>query len=708
MKSLIRFFAIACGSVGLFLSTPAWAADLDELQEQAIKAAVKKAAPWIVQIETTGGTEVIPTGPPGRGGQVRKGVGPTTGVIVSADGFVITSAFNFANKPQKIFVSVPGHKDRYIGEMQATDHTRMVTLLKIMDAPQGLPVAEVSPKDKIAVGQTVIALGRTLDPIADHSPSVSVGIISALGRIWGKAIQTDCKVSPANYGGPLVDLEGKVVGILVPASPSAEDEAAGVEWYDSGIGFAIPLEDINKVLDKLKQKKDLSKGTLGIQPQGQDIYSTLPVVATVAPGSPADRAGIKPGAKILAIDGHAVVNHAQIRHRLGPKYDGDEVKIKFQNSDEKEPKEVNVVLSATVETVARAYLGILPMRDDPELGVEIRYVFPGGPAAQAKLLPGDRITKVGLGAAKPGNFFNGQVSGRDQLATFLATQRPGSEIKFEVVRKEGGKTEEVTVKLGDYNEDLPDAKAVLPDASKKKALEPRKTVPPVQPQPKVTPKEDPKVSFFERSNESGDRKFYVYVPDGKRYDPQIAHGVIVWLHPPGKGKKDAIEDIEYFWERNLCDKYNWIFIAPVADDPKTGWVGSDADSIREAVTAVSKDYTVDPRRIVVHGMDQGGEFAYYMGFHARDMFRGVVAVGSALGNAVKSPIPNQPLAFFVVVGNKDPLLPQVQETKSKLDKEKYPVTYREVADMAHQYLTHELADKTFDDVLRWLDCMDRM
>src|SRR5207248_10979450 len=120
---------------------------------------------------------------------------------------------------------------------------------------------------------------------------------SALNRIWGKAVQTDCKVSPANYGGPLVDLEGRVIGILVPASPSAEDETAGVEWYDSGIGFAIPLEDINKVLDKLKQKKDLHKGVLGIQPQGTDIYSAAPVVATVAPGSPAERAGIKPAAK---------------------------------------------------------------------------------------------------------------------------------------------------------------------------------------------------------------------------------------------------------------------------------------------------------------------------------------------------------------------------------------------------------------------------
>src|SRR5207302_807641 len=81
-------------------------------------------------------------------------------------------------------------------------------------------------------------------------------------------------------------------------------------------------------------------------------------------------------------------------------------------------------------------------------------------------------------------------------------------------------------------------------------------------------------------------------PDGGRYDPQISHGMLVWLHPPGKGNEKQIEDIKVFWESSFCDKYNWIFVAPVADDPKSGWVGSDADLIRDAVTTISKEYTV--------------------------------------------------------------------------------------------------------------------
>src|SRR5262249_52477606 len=156
-------------------------------------------------------------------------------------GFVITSSFNFANKPSDVFVGVPGRKDRFRAQVIATDHTRMLTLLKI-DA-KDLPVPTVCPKKDIVVGQWALALGRTLDPDLEHPPSFSAGIVSATGRIWGKAIQTDAKVSPTNYGGPLVSIDGRVLGVLVPLSPRGTDDTAGFDWYDSGIGFAIPLED---------------------------------------------------------------------------------------------------------------------------------------------------------------------------------------------------------------------------------------------------------------------------------------------------------------------------------------------------------------------------------------------------------------------------------------------------------------------------------
>ena len=106
-------------------------------------------------------------------------------------------------------------------------------------------------------------------------------------------------------------------GVLVPASPRSEEETAGVEWYDSGIGFAIPLQDINAVLPRLREGKDLRRGLLGIAPKSSDIYGVVPEVATVVPDSAAAHAGIKPGDIIKEIDGEKVVRQAQVMHLLG-------------------------------------------------------------------------------------------------------------------------------------------------------------------------------------------------------------------------------------------------------------------------------------------------------------------------------------------------------------------------------------------------------
>src|SRR5262249_24106104 len=162
-----------------------------------------------------------------------------------------------------------------------------------------LPVPAATPKKEIRVGQTCAALGRTWAS-ADAPPSVSVGIVSALDRVWGKAVQTDAKVSPVNYGGAPLHPGGPARGLLLPAPPRAEGETAGVEWYDSGIGFAIPLEDVLVALPRLQQGKDLKKGLLGVTPKHSDTDFAEPAeVASVAPESAAARAGIKSGDVIV-------------------------------------------------------------------------------------------------------------------------------------------------------------------------------------------------------------------------------------------------------------------------------------------------------------------------------------------------------------------------------------------------------------------------
>jgi S1-C subfamily serine protease/predicted esterase len=683
--------------VALLAARPALAQDITEQEEQAIKAAVAKVAPSVVQIETSGGTEIITAGP--RGQQVRKGVGPTTGLIISSDGYVISSAFNFANKPTAIFVTVPGHKERYVAKVVANDQTRMLTLLKI-DA-NGLTVPQAAPKKDIKIGQWSLALGRTLERPEDRelkgSPSVSIGIVSALNRIWGKALQTDAKVSPVNYGGPLVAITGQVLGVLVPASPQGEGETAGLEWYDSGIGFAVYMEDINAAFPRLKEGRDLRRGLLGITMQGNDQYGATPTIATVAPDSAASRHGIKPGDVITEIDGQPVHNHAQVLHKLGGKYDGDTVNVTIKRGNETIKIE-NIKLSGALTSYPHAWLGILPLRDDPEPGQEIRYVYPASPADAAKLKEGDRIMKIGSGPAPPQAF-----TGRDQLTAKLNPLPPGTEVKLEVLRKADKKTETVTVKLGVLPDTVPEK---LPDlATLKRALEPLKGA-----QPKGEPKpeekkdaKDPETGFLKRTNAARDHDYWLYVPANrdKKFEQNVAHALVIWLHPVGKNKEKDFEEFVDVW-RDICDDHHIILLMPKSEN-ENGWLPAEADAVVGMVGEVSGQYTIDRQRVIAHGMGLGGQMAFYMGFRDRGLIRGVATTGAVLASALKDNVANQRLQFFMVAGGKDPLAKDIQESKTKLASNKFSVVYREIPEMGHQYLDA----KTLLELTRWIDSLDR-
>lgn len=696
---------------------------LNAANEQALKEAARRVAASVVAIETSGGTEMVG---PARGQQVRKGVGPTTGLVVGAEGYIISSAFNFANKPTAIFVSVPGRADKFVAKVVATDQTRMLTLLKI-DATD-LFVPNRAPKGDIRIGQWALALGRALDPNTERPPSVSAGVVSALNRIWGKAIQTDAKVSPINYGGPLVDIDGRVIGVLVPASPTGDGETAGVEWYDSGIGFAIPFEDVLAILPRLKEGKDLRRGLLGITAKTRDNYEVPPTIGTVAPESAAAKAGIQSGDIILEIDGQPVANQTQLLQTLGPKYEGDTISLKIRRGKE-EIALKNVTLQGQVSSFQSSFLGIVPLRDDPELGVEVRYVYPKSPADVAGIKPGDRIMKVGPPDAKELQPF----SGRDELRSFLDLLLPGSEMKAEVKRKDGDKTETLKIKLAAVPDVVPDA---LPEFStEKKALAPRKQIPAPRPQEKAKPaempgrdpktppkdsppaeildklrpakpaeekKEEPKkaeTGLLERTTPAKDHQYWVYVPEN--YDPNVSHALVIWLHAAGQGGKDA-KDMESIWG-DACAEQHIILVGPKSES-ETGWLASEAEFVLEAARDVMKEYTIDRQRVVAHGMGVGGQMAFFLGFNARDVVRGVATSGATLAYQPRDSVSGQRLAFYVVAGAKDPLAKEIEGIKAKLEEKKYPVTQREVAEMGKEYLDR----KTFDELVRWIDSLDKL
>lgn len=704
---------------GLVLAQPD---KLDEAWEQATREAINRAAPSIVQIVTNIGLEAIaadtkpskPGGKPG-GGQLLRGQGPTTGLILTSDGYIITSSFNFLHIPREIkptiLVRIPGRDDPLPGRIVARDETRMLTLLKVDAA--NLPVPQVVPTKEIRVGQWALALGRTFSEAANTPPSVSVGIISAVGRIWGKAIQTDAKVSPVNYGGPLVDIHGRVFGVLVPMSPRGDSELSGVEWYDSGIGFAVPLEDIYRVLPRLQKGENLQPAQLGVtfdqpapligqdptKPAGQGGMFGSCRIARVLPNSPAARAGLQPGDEIIEADGKPIRWQLQLRHVLGPKYDFETVSLKIKRGD-KIIEIPNIPLTRPKEPPRPVFAGILPMRDDSLPGVEIRYVFPKSPAELAGLRGGDRIVRLD----------NTLIQNTLHLRQMLASFQPGTEVQLSVVRpaeKDKKLTlQTVSLKLAELSTAIPEK---LPPATKKEGMAVRGAYSPsilkgqepffIKP-PKAKPPTPPpgKPGLFREKDQATGREYWLYVPD--TYTPDVAHGLLVWLHPAGNPMEEAIRKI---WE-GFCKSHAFILYAPKAENA-TGWLTSEADAIVQDIRHIVNQYRIDQQRIVAHGLGNGGSFAIYLAFDARDLIRGVVNVGGPLASRIPDYDSAQPLAIFCIAGGRDPNIEALRNVPRELQRYHYPCIYRELPEQGTGYPADA---NILDELLRWLDTLDRL
>ena len=209
-------------------------------------------------------------------------------------------------------------------------------------------------------------------------------------------------------------------------------------------------------------------------------------------------------------------------------------------------------------------------------------------------------------------------------------------MKLEVNRKDGGKTETVTVKLDTLPDSVPDQAAG--PATAKKALEPRQAAGPApkgkaKEEPKEEPKEvkkadKPETGLLKRRNAANDHDYWVYVPEN--YDPNVVHALVIWLHPVGKGRDQDIKDFALTWE-DFCDDHHIIVVAPEAEN-ENGWIASETDAVVQAVREVMNQYTIDRQRVIAHGMGIGGQMAFYLGFTARDLVRGVATTGAVLAS----------------------------------------------------------------------------
>jgi serine protease Do len=648
-------------------STPAGAADvpaddrvdLAEREERALKAAVDRVAPGVVRIETLGAA--------GAGEDESSASGPTSGLIVSEDGFLVTTALGFSHKPASILVTLADGR-RVAARLVATDHSRMLAILKIDAGDKKLPVARAVPTGEMRVGQWAVAVGRTFDAAKVNA---SVGILSAVDRAWGKAVQTDAKVSPANYGGPLVDIRGRVLGILTPLSPNDDGSAAGVEWYDSGIGFAVPLAHLLQMLPRLKEGQDLHRGLMGVSFASADLFADPPVVAACRAGSPASKAGLKQGDRILAVDGQPVERQAQLRRQILSRYAGDRLRLSIQRGSERLERDLELV--AEIPPLEHPFLGILPTRDATGKGVVVRFVYPAGPADKAGIRAGDRITAMD----------GAPIADRDESALLASAHEVGQSLSVTIVRQSG--TQQVHVELARLPEALPPP---LPPAHA-----------PVHAgaAPNAGAAAGPAVGMTPLKLPQFKNECVLYVPEG--YQAGVPHGLVVW--PQSSAAKDA--ELVERW-KPLCRQADLILAMPRSVE-RGRWQTTELEFVGKVIDGVLDRYHVDRTRIVVHGHGADGPLAYQLVAARRDLVRGVIAVDAPPPASLEVPPSDAVLRLAVVaVASRDAKMwPRIEAGAARFRSQKHPVTLLRLREMNRYPDADELAQ-----VVRWIDALDRL
>ncbi|MCK5666939.1 MAG: Do family serine endopeptidase, partial [Thiotrichaceae bacterium] len=333
-----------------------------------------------------------------------QGIG--SGVIVDAKkGYIITNNHVIANA-DTIFVTLQ-NKQKLKATLIGTDAETDIAVLQVKAKDlTGIPLGD---SDKLQVGDFAVAIGNPFG--LGHT--VTSGMVSALGRTdlgiegYENFIQTDASINPGNSGGALIDLRGRLIGInsaiLAPSGGNV------------GIGFSIPINMAKKVMDQLLEHGEIKRGLLGVQIQ--DLSSDLAdamdlkgihgaLVSRVTPNSAAEKAGIKAGDVIVAVNGKKITGSSSLRTNIGLKRVGEKVKIEFYRNQKR--KTVTAQIGGVTPGHTTSSATKLPLLKGATLkelskkqayqgttkGLLITDVKPNSPADQVGLMEGDIILAV--------------------------------------------------------------------------------------------------------------------------------------------------------------------------------------------------------------------------------------------------------------------------------------------------------------------------
>jgi putative serine protease PepD len=292
----------------------------------SINEIYEKANGGVVQI-TSGGSNA-PFAP--QGGATSTG----SGFVIDDEGHIVTNQ-HVVNGAQNVTVRFSNGTEktaRVVGEDPSTD----VALLEVGDVPDGVEPLELGSSESLEIGDLVVAIGSPFG----LEGTVTAGIVSALDReltapdgftIDG-AIQTDAAINPGNSGGPLLDGQGRVIGI----NSQIASESGGNE----GVGYALPIETAKEVVDALEAGRPIERPWLGVRISDADGGGAL--LVDVENGSPADDGGLQPGDVVLEAGGQSVDDGNDLRSAVADRKPGDELKLEVRRNGQ--TREVTVEL----------------------------------------------------------------------------------------------------------------------------------------------------------------------------------------------------------------------------------------------------------------------------------------------------------------------------------------------------------------------------
>ena len=312
----------------------------DALSRQLIRLR-ERVAPSVVAIQVERTADPDGIGP--RGGHeahndyFSRPKGPCTGTIVGADGYVLTTAFNVSGELRSIKILLDGKSvdAKLIGYDKVVD----AALLKFEPAGP-VPVLPRAPFADVKIGDLAIVIGRVPDP---EQPTINFGVISAMHRLGGDHLQSDAEMNYGNVGGPLVDIQGRLIGVT-------SQIANRTHWGQSGgVGFAVRGDKLDALIEKLKtgvkiEKPKAEKGRafLGIVAAPPDDTVKGVTLADVVKDSPAKKAGLMAGDVIVEFDGKKIETMEQLSEAVGAKKPGDKINLKARRGDAERTFEVQL------------------------------------------------------------------------------------------------------------------------------------------------------------------------------------------------------------------------------------------------------------------------------------------------------------------------------------------------------------------------------